>query len=64
MPVYFRIKDCEEGPVLTVDPEDAIGILGSMAASVLESDNEEAYMFEAVEMTEQEFESLPEFTGF
>lgn len=64
MAVYIQIKDSESGPVLTVEAEEAKSIIDSMIDNVLESDDKESYKFSAIEMTEQEFKSLPEFHGF
>lgn len=64
MPVYFKIKDHENSPALYAPVDEAKQILDSMAENCLLQEVNEKYTFEAVEMTEAEFNNLPEFAGF
>ena len=64
MSVYFKIKDGERSPALYVDMKEAKEFLESMAQGKCDHGGEERYSFEAVEMTKEEFESLPDFNGF
>ena len=64
MPIYFAIKDSENGPTLHVSIEEAKAIIDSMAVNACLGDWQEKYSFEAVEMTKKQFNELPEFHGF
>lgn len=64
--VYFKITEADcDGPVLHQNIHDASLVLRDMALEKLNSDDPSIrYTFEAVEMTEEEFNNLPGFQGF
>lgn len=65
MPTYIQVRDCDSGPVLTVPIHEAKTIIDSMVENAEQtSDEPEKYSFQPVVMSEQEFNDLPEFTGF
>ena len=63
--IVFKISLEEgKGPYLFDTLQGAQDVLAQMVENAYESDGEEKYVFEAVEMDEEEFNNLPEFQGF
>lgn len=64
MATYIKIKDCENGNPLIVPLDEAKDILTQEVENFEYSGEANAYSFEPVDMSEEEFKSLPEFQGF
>jgi len=62
--IYFKISMEEDGPYYVVPLEEAQADLAIMRDAKEDSDDEQKCTFEAVDMTEEEFEALPDFEGF
>ena len=60
---YIQFKDGETGPILTVGGEEAKRIIDSMLENEADG-NPQEYTLSTKTMTEEQFKSLPKFTGF
>ena len=66
MNTYIKITeaDCSSGNGFVEPLEKAKLVLEQMIESANDSGEPESYTFTTIEMTEYEFNSLPEFQGF
>ena len=62
--IYIKITLPGEKKGYIDTPENAKKIIDELVSSAENGDLEQSYEFRAVEMSEADFESLPEFCGF